>query len=129
LPEEDQLALPVIFFMLMPVEIEQFGRYCLISQEMLVPRAPLHPNYNKNVFVKINPPFGQPVKEDKYKIECWSTHYNSYNTTSASFVDATFAIISTSKISIPKQIGPTSIDDIQSKAQYSYSVKYKFMCK
>jgi hypothetical protein len=114
LPEEDQLALPVIFFMLMPVEIEQFGRYCLISQEMLVPRTPLHPNSDKN-----NTTFGQPIKETEYTNAFWSYHYNNYGGgTSTSFIDANFSIIPTTQINVPMQIGPGSVDNILSKAQY-----------
>jgi hypothetical protein len=112
LPEEDQFALPVIFFMLMPVEIERFGRYCLISQDMLVPRTPLHPNSDKN-----NTAFGKPIIETTNA--CWSSHYNIHkDSTSTVFVDAAFAITSLSQIQVPKQIGPISIDDIHSKTQY-----------
>jgi hypothetical protein len=111
--------------MLMPIEIEQFARYCLISQEMLVPRLPLHPNSDKK-----NTTFGQPIKDTDHATACWSHHYNKYkDDNSTSFIDASFAITTLLEIQIPKKIGPTSIDNIPTKEHYYKYVKIKSLSR
>eukprot|EP00922_Rhytidocystis_sp_ex-Travisia-forbesii_P011573 GHVS01017233.1.p1 GENE.GHVS01017233.1~~GHVS01017233.1.p1 ORF type:complete len:2969 (-),score=333.08 GHVS01017233.1:391-9297(-) len=112
LPSDEQRALPVIFHLLMPTDLERVARFSFRAQEMLKPRHPFPDNCPINVeaFNK-----GYELTIVKWKIS-WSTHYNEFSEQARQLPlrEVFFYPVGFDR---PSWVGPKHIDDISQSSQ------------
>ena len=112
LPENEFYALPVIFDILMPEDLDRFARFSFKAQRMLFPRPPLMDNAALG-WVK----WEEEKKYHKKEIKrTWSEHYSSVGGISRTMPLREIFLFPVG-FDQPRQIGPTSVDSISSARQ------------
>ena len=111
IPADDEEALLVIFFLMIPDSLNFLAKFSVKAQQMLVPREPFSHNQDKTVTSVVNDVLLSLKNSD---IFLWSSHYDKYKFSSSKASKHCDIRLTAIAFKVPETIGSSTVDEIGS---------------